>query len=70
MRMADAMGLHVIAEGVENVEQAEFLRANGVQYAQGWLFSRAIPFDELCRALDGAAAARGDQRLADRVGER
>lgn len=38
------IGRHtVVAEGVETPEQARLLHGIGVQYAQGWLFSRPLP---------------------------
>ena len=36
----------VVAEGVETVEQLHILREIGVTQGQGYLFSRAIPFDD------------------------
>jgi len=41
--------LQVIAEGVETAEQAAVLAEAGVQFAQGHLFSVALPVDELRR---------------------
>lgn len=41
--MAQALHMRVIAEGVENQEQADFLRANGCHELQGYLVSRPIP---------------------------
>lgn len=41
--MSDAMGLNVIAEGVETVEQRDFLDANGCHVFQGYLFGRPVP---------------------------
>ncbi|MEC7632748.1 MAG: bifunctional diguanylate cyclase/phosphodiesterase [Pseudomonadota bacterium] len=36
----------VVAEGIETVEQLHILREIGVTQGQGYLFSRAIPFDD------------------------
>jgi EAL domain-containing protein (putative c-di-GMP-specific phosphodiesterase class I) len=38
-----ALGLESVAEGVETAEQHELLVANGCDYAQGYLYSRALP---------------------------
>lgn len=47
--LSRALGLEMVAEGVENEDQAAFLLANGVQYAQGWLFGRPGPVSALPR---------------------
>lgn len=42
IRIGNALGLLVIAEGVENEQQLEFLRVRGTRLAQGYLFSRPL----------------------------
>jgi EAL domain-containing protein (putative c-di-GMP-specific phosphodiesterase class I) len=44
--MAGAMGMALIAEGVEHHDQSHWLRNAGVLEAQGWLFAKAMPADE------------------------
>ncbi len=41
--MAHTLGLKVIAEGVETEQQRDLLAAYGCDYAQGWLYSKAVP---------------------------
>lgn len=53
IEMAKALGVSIIAEGVERQEQADYLRSNGVTLAQGWLYSRAMPADEFKASLEG-----------------
>jgi EAL domain-containing protein (putative c-di-GMP-specific phosphodiesterase class I) len=51
--MARSLKLRVVAEGVETLEELEFLRAHHCDEAQGFYFSRPLPpkhFAELLRA--------------------
>lgn len=45
--MAKALDVKVIAEGVETTEQLDFLKRNGCDEYQGYLFSKPIPIEEL-----------------------
>ncbi|MBL8710081.1 MAG: EAL domain-containing protein [Rhodospirillaceae bacterium] len=50
--LARTLRLHVVAECVETEAQLSFLREQGCQLAQGYLFSRPLPAAELGRFLD------------------
>jgi diguanylate cyclase (GGDEF)-like protein len=45
--MAHALGLRVVAEGVERVEQLAYLRQQNCDFAQGYLFSKPLPAPQL-----------------------
>jgi diguanylate cyclase (GGDEF)-like protein/PAS domain S-box-containing protein len=45
--LAQSLGLGVVAEGVENVEQLDLLRRFGCECYQGHLFCQALPIDAL-----------------------
>jgi diguanylate cyclase (GGDEF)-like protein len=47
VELAHSLGLSVVAEGVEDEPTLEQLRAMGCEGAQGYLFSRPVPADEL-----------------------
>ncbi len=48
MELAKSLGFEVVAEGVETVEQAEFLGKLGCQQLQGFLHGKALTPDEFC----------------------
>lgn len=62
--LAQHFGMTTVAEGVETVEQAEFLRDVGCSRLQGWLYARAMSAPDLHRWFD----ARTENRAPDRVG--
>ena len=49
--IADALGLKVVAEGVETEEQLEAARGLGCHYAQGFYFARPMPAEQLFELL-------------------
>jgi diguanylate cyclase (GGDEF)-like protein/PAS domain S-box-containing protein len=55
--LSQALGLTVVAEGVETDEQLGHLRRLGCARAQGYLFSRARPAEEIGEFLDRSAFA-------------
>jgi diguanylate cyclase (GGDEF)-like protein len=50
--LGHAMGLQVTAEGVETADQEDFLRSAGCNVLQGFLFSKAVPADELHDSME------------------
>ena len=63
MPLAQHLGLEVVAEGVETIEQASVLRELRCKYAQGFLFSRPVRAEDvppmLARSVDGISLAPG-----------
>jgi EAL domain-containing protein (putative c-di-GMP-specific phosphodiesterase class I) len=63
--LAHSLGLHVIAEGIEDSTQLQRLRTLGCEYGQGFLFSTPRSAADTERMLAGwrpeRAAALGDQ---------
>lgn len=59
LKLAEATGLRTIAEGVETAAQAEVLSRLGCDSAQGYLWSRPVPLDELADTAATLAAAAG-----------
>ena len=45
--LGKSLGIDVVAEGVETLQQAELLRRLGCERAQGYFFSRPVPLEQL-----------------------
>jgi len=64
--LAHRLGLVVTAEGVETPEQLAFLRRNGCDVFQGYLFSPPVPadrFEELLRGQQASGVGPNDVLL-------
>ncbi|HXA43577.1 MAG TPA: EAL domain-containing protein [Candidatus Solibacter sp.] len=64
MGMAHALGLSVVAEGVETERQLSALRSLGCDEAQGYYFSRPVPASEVDALLDKPAGDTASAALA------
>lgn len=60
--MAHKLGIQTIAEGVETSEQRIMLRSFGCDYAQGFLYSPAVPVEEFEKLLEQGAYSFGKDR--------
>ncbi|KFA98302.1 diguanylate cyclase [Vibrio sp. ER1A] len=45
--MGETLSLKIVAEGVENGDQVEYLRSHGCEYGQGYVFSKPVTADQL-----------------------
>ena len=71
-KMAHALKLELVAEGVESDADAQFLAAAGYDYAQGFHYSRALPADKCYAwiiAFNGTAMLHADQTMPTSRGE-
>jgi len=58
--MTDALGVRVVAEGVETRIQADALRAAGCFEAQGYLYGRPVPAEAFAALLHAGGMAAGE----------
>jgi len=49
--MARSLNLHVVAEGVETMEQLAFLKLQGCDAMQGYLYSPPLPLEAISYML-------------------
>jgi diguanylate cyclase (GGDEF)-like protein len=47
LRLAETLGVDVVAEGIETAGQLDTLRALGCQFGQGYYFSQPVPAEQL-----------------------
>jgi len=58
-----AFGAQVIAEGVETIEQRDFLSENGCSDMQGFLFARPMPIEQLHAFLRRNQRHKNENRI-------
>lgn len=51
VRMGQALGLELVAEGVENQEQSQQLLSLGCELMQGFHYCHPMPFEQLCACM-------------------
>lgn len=64
VNLGHSLQMKTLAEGIETQEQLEFLRALGCEQGQGYLFSQAIPANEIAADLRLQARAETARSLA------
>jgi EAL domain-containing protein (putative c-di-GMP-specific phosphodiesterase class I) len=74
LQLGQGMGLQVIAEGIEDLDQADWLRRHGCAMAQGYAFGRPAPLPgrtdtTVAEALVGRAAEEAAAVLEAVTGE-
>ncbi len=47
--MAHELKFSIIAEGIETIDQVNYLKSANVQFGQGWLYSEALPLERFIR---------------------
>lgn len=71
IEMAKKLGIHTLAEGVENYELLNFLRSVGCEKIQGHFFGKALPCEEIGTYLDNRKIrweARHNAVMYDKAG--
>jgi EAL domain-containing protein (putative c-di-GMP-specific phosphodiesterase class I) len=61
LTLAETLDMSTTAEGVERVEELEWLRDHGCNQAQGFLFSRAVSARDLRLLLGMNGVQRKDE---------
>lgn len=61
--MAHQLDMKVVAEGVETEQQNTFLIQHNCDLVQGWLFSKALNFNDLSQLLDKTYGAEESVRM-------
>ncbi|MDJ0613382.1 MAG: EAL domain-containing protein [Rhizobiaceae bacterium] len=68
INMGIQMGCHIVAEGVQNSDHIDFLRAEGCQSMQGYLIGKPVPADNVYHYFDDNLEICAEPKMA--VGSR
>jgi diguanylate cyclase (GGDEF)-like protein/PAS domain S-box-containing protein len=60
--MAQSLHMNVLAEGVETIEQIDFLQAHGCHCAQGFYYSEAVSAEAFGEMLQAQAMRQSDEK--------
>jgi EAL domain-containing protein (putative c-di-GMP-specific phosphodiesterase class I) len=63
INLGRALGIEIVAEGVETSDQAVFLSDNGCDNMQGFLFAHAMPGDDVAEFVKDFASPRSQSRV-------
>ena len=68
--MAHSLGMAIIAEGVETVEQADFLRSAGAELVQGYLYGKPMPIQDFAAMVGHTAEPKPSVRATHTASRR
>lgn len=63
--LADTLGLTLVAEGIEQAEQAQAMREMGVRFGQGFLYHRPQPLEAVLQWLAGQAVSGKTETITE-----
>jgi diguanylate cyclase (GGDEF)-like protein/PAS domain S-box-containing protein len=64
--LATTLGLRAIAEGIESIDQLQVLRRMGCEFAQGYLWSQAVPTSDFVSVITDIQRRPSPDRLPQR----
>ena len=68
IELARALGMDVVAEGIETCEQYHMLRQMGCRFGQGFLFARPMPAEAISRLLQLPGRILPDPEVPEDIG--
>ena len=65
LQLMHSRGIKAVAEGVETLEQVQMLNKLGVDFLQGFYFSKPLPVEDFIRLCDEEPSENGAENGAD-----